>query len=713
MTLYAPAVRSRKGTYLDVFTAAARAGLTAARVDGSIVAIDPPPRLSKTKEHSIDLIVYSGPPSRLDRATVDRALAWGDGAVRVCQGAPAPVLSDREEVLSTSRACTRCGTGVPELDPRLFSFNTRQGQCEACEGTGIRGGPDASESGDDTPCPACHGTRLGRLPRLVKVFGATYPEFLAHDVSSALVLARGWRFEGRDLLIAKAPHAELLRRLAFVDKVGLGYLALDRWARTLSGGEMQRLRLSAQLGSGLTGALYVLDEPTIGLHPRDTRVLISNLRALADTGSTVLVVEHDAEVIRAADHVVDLGPGGGRQGGHVMAAGSASDVLSDPQSPTARALAEATVPRVSPLALERRMRPPVFLELSGAQEHNLKNVTFRVPTARLVVVAGVSGSGKSTLVRRVFYPALRRELGLVAEEPGTYRSLRGARGNGSPVRRALAVDQSPIGRTPRSVPATFLGIWDDLRKLFASLPDARARGYGPARFSFNAKVGGRCPACEGQGSVISEMAFLPEVISLCEACRGARFEPATLDVRYSGLSIADVLHLTAEEAAKVFSVHPRIARPLETLCDLGVGYVEIGQGSNTLSGGEAQRLKLAAELTAKSAHEPTVYVLDEPTTGLHVGDVRKLIDVMDRLVSRGDTLVVIEHHPDVIASADWVIELGPGAGAAGGEIVFEGEPRELAKAKTATGIYFGSKKKEARGVVSVGRSSPSSPSHRS
>jgi excinuclease ABC subunit A len=699
MTLYAPAVRSRKGTYLDVFTAAARAGLTAARVDGSIVAIDPPPRLSKSKEHSIDLIVYYGPPSRLDRATVDRALAWGDAAVRVCQGAPAPVLSDREEVLSTSRACTRCGTGVPELDPRLFSFNTRQGQCEACEGTGIRGGPDATESGDDTPCPACQGTRLGRLPRLVKVLGATYPEFLAHDVSSALALARGWRFEGRDLLIAKAPHAELLRRLAFVDKVGLGYLALDRWARTLSGGEMQRLRLSAQLGSGLTGALYVLDEPTIGLHPRDTRLLISNLRALADTGSTVLVVEHDAEVIRAADHVVDLGPGGGRQGGHVMAAGSASDVLSDPQSPTARALAEATVPRVSPLALERRTRPPVFLELSGAREHNLKNVTFRVPTGRLVVVAGVSGSGKSTLVRRVFYPALRRELGLVAEEPGTYRSLRGARGNGSPVRRALAVDQSPIGRTPRSVPATFLGIWDDLRKLFASLPDARARGYGPARFSFNAKVGGRCPACEGQGSVISEMAFLPEVISLCEACRGARFEPATLDVRYSGLSIADVLHLTAEEAAKVFSVHPRIARPLETLCDLGVGYVEIGQGSNTLSGGEAQRLKLAAELTAKSAHEPTVYVLDEPTTGLHVGDVRKLIDVMDRLVSRGDTLVVIEHHPDVIASADWVIELGPGAGAAGGEIVFEGEPRELAKAKTATGIYFGSKKKDARDAV--------------
>jgi excinuclease ABC subunit A len=689
LTLYAPAVRSRKGTYLDVFTMAARAGLNAARVDGSIVAVDPPPRLLKSKEHSIDLIVYYGPPSRLDKGTVDRALAWGDGSVRVCQGPPGPLVTAREEVLSTSRSCTRCGTGVPELDPRLFSFNTRQGQCEACEGTGVR--PDAAESGDHTPCPACEGTRLARLPRLVKVLGTTYPEFLAHDVSSALALARGWKFIGTDRVIAKAPFAELLRRLAFVAKVGLGYLALDRWARTLSGGEMQRLRLSAQLGSGLTGALYVLDEPTIGLHPRDTRVLISNLRALADTGSTVLVVEHDAEVIRAGDYVVDLGPGGGREGGNVMAAGSADDVLHDPRSPTARALADATVPRQSAASLERWTRPPAWIELSGAGAHNLKNVTFRVPTARLVVVAGVSGSGKSTLVRHVFYPALRRALGLVAEEPGAHRSIR----VGSTVRRALAVDQSPIGRTPRSVPATFLGIWDEIRKLFASLPDARARGYGPARFSFNATAGGRCTACEGQGSVISEMAFLPEVVSLCEACRGARFEPATLDVRYSGLSVADVLHLTSEEAAVVFSVHPKIARPLETLRDLGVGYIEIGQGSNTLSGGEAQRLKLAAELTAKSAHEPTVYVLDEPTTGLHIRDVRRLIDVMDRLVSRGDTLVVIEHHPDVIASADWVIELGPGAGAAGGHVVFEGDPRALAKANTPTGSYFASKKSRA------------------
>jgi excinuclease ABC subunit A len=698
VTLYSPAVRARKGTYLDVFTAAARGGLHAARVDGSIVPVDPPPRLAKTKEHSIDLIVFYGKPSEVDRATVDRALAWGDGAVRLAKGPPTARPRDNEDVLSTARACTRCGTGVPELDPRWFSFNTKQGQCEVCEGSGVEGGPVAAAEGRTEACTDCGGSRLARLPRLVRICGATYAELLAKDVSAALAFAQGFSFRGNDALIARAPYAELLRRLAFVERVGLGYLALDRRAQTLSGGEMQRLRLSAQLGSGLTGALYVLDEPTIGLHPRDTRALLGNLRALADTGSTVLVVEHDADVIRGADYVVDLGPGGGKEGGYVMAAGPAADVLADPRSPTGRALAASS-------GTGRPVRPPgLWIEVTGARAHNLKDVTFRVPSGRLLVVAGVSGSGKSTLVRRVFYPALRRALGLVADDPGAHLAIRGvsdttSRGrsrsdaanasNGiAGMMRALAVDQSPIGRTPRSVPATFLGIWNEIRRLFASLPEARARGYGPARFSFNTASGGRCAVCEGQGAVVSEMAFLPDVVSLCEACGGARFEPATLDVRYAGLSIGEVLHLTAEEAAKAFAAHRRIARPLETLCDLGVGYVGIGQGSNTLSGGEAQRLKLAAELTAGSAHEPTVYVLDEPTTGLHVTDVRRLIQVMDRLVARGDTLVVIEHHPDVIESADWVVELGPGAGDAGGEIVFEGPPQRLAKAKTATGRYF-------------------------
>jgi excinuclease ABC subunit A len=691
-TVYAPAVRARKGTYLDLFTSAGRAGVQAARVDGAIVPVDPPPKLAKTKEHTIDLILHYGKLPALDRATFDRALAWGDGAVRVAKGPPAawgkgnghgPEAPANEQILSTARACPNCGTGVPEIDPRWFSFNTKQGRCDACEGTGVEGGAATLEEMGTGPypvCEACAGTRLSPVPRGVRVHGATYPEITRLSVSKALERVRSWRFQGDAAAIAKAPHAELVRRLAFIEQVGLTYLALDRSAASLSGGEMQRLRLSAQLGSGLTGALYVLDEPTIGLHPRDTDRLLSNLRQLADMGSTVLIVEHDAETIRAADHVIDLGPAGGRLGGHIVAEGPAAKVLSDPRSPTARALAETA-------RVERPKRPmaDAWIELQGARTNNLKAVDFRVPVGRMCVVAGVSGSGKSSLVRQVFYPALRRALKLVAPEPGEHRALKGFK----TVKRALAVDQSPIGRTPRSVPATFLGIWDDVRKLFASLPEAKMRGYTPARFSFNSR-GGRCTACDGQGTIVAEMPFLPDIVAPCEACGGSRFEPSTLDIRYSGKSIGDVLHLSATDAAEFFAHHPRIARPLATLSDLGVGYIQVGQGSNTLSGGEAQRLKLAAELTAGSAHEATVYVLDEPTTGLHLSDVRRLLGVFERLVARGDTLVVIEHHPDVVASADWVVELGPEAGEDGGRIVFEGEPRKLARAKTATGKVLGS-----------------------
>jgi excinuclease ABC subunit A len=679
-TVYAPAVRERKGTYLDLFTGASRAGVQTARVDGAIVGIDPPPRLAKTKEHTIDLIVYYGRLDGLDRSTFDRALLWGGGALRIAPGAPSTKTNSQERLVSTARACSRCGTGVPELDPRWFSFNTKQGQCEACEGSGVEGGPDAREDGGPTTvCSVCSGSRLSAVPRGVRLHGETYSQSTARSVGNALARARGWRFDGDDSRIAAAPLGELIRRLAFVESVGLGYLTLDRPAATLSGGEMQRLRLSAQLGSGLTGALYVLDEPTIGLHPRDTHRLLANLRQLADMGSTVIVVEHDAETIRAADHVIDLGPGGGRRGGQVVSEGPAARVLSDPRSPTARALQES-----ARVARPRRAMADAWIELSGARANNLRDVTFRVPVGRLCVVAGVSGSGKSTLVRQVFYPALRRALGLVAPDPGAYRAIGGVR----VVKRALAVDQSPIGRTPRSVPATFLGVWDDVRRLFASLPDAKVRGYTAARFSFNGARGGRCQACDGQGVIVAEMPFLPDVVAPCDACGGSRFEPSTLEVRYAGLSIGDVLHLPAQDAAQVFAHHPKIARPLATLSDLGVGYVQIGQGSNTLSGGEAQRLKLAAELTAGVAHEPTVYVLDEPTTGLHLADVRCLLGVVEQLVARGDTLVVIEHHPDVIASADWVVELGPEAGEGGGRVVFEGEPRKLPRAMTATGRYF-------------------------
>jgi excinuclease ABC subunit A len=403
--------------------------------------------------------------------------------------------------------------------------------------------------------------------------------------------------------------------------------------------------------------------------------LLGNLRRLVDLGSTVLVVEHDADTVRAADHLIDLGPGGGSTGGRIMAAGAPKQVLASPDSPTGRVLSTAPALR-TPIAA----KPERWLTLEGATEHNLQNVDLALPLGRLSVIAGVSGSGKSTLVRRVLLPALRRALGLSSDEPGAHRALSGH----DSIKRAVSVDQSPIGRTPRSVPATFLGIWDPIRRLFAASADAQIAGFDATRFSFNSNGGGRCEACNGMGVITHEMSFLPDVVQACPSCQGQRFEPRTLTVRYRGLSIADVLALPASRAAEVFAAHPKIAQPLQTLCDLGTGYVTLGQGSHTLSGGEAQRLKLADELTASARHEPTLYVLDEPTTGLHLSDVARLMTVLDRLVARGDTLVIVEHHPWVIAGADHIVELGPGGGASGGKKVAEGSPKELMKMKTAT-----------------------------
>jgi excinuclease ABC subunit A len=670
--LCAPAVRARKGTYLDVFTAAARAGIEWAWCDGERVATEDPPRLARSKEHTIDLVVAAVDRTRpLERAAFETALRFGGAAVKLRTSAGA------ERLLSTTSACPKCGVSIPELDPRWFSFNTAQGRCERCEGAGeievVRG--RKRELWLET-CPACDGARLSPIPRAVRLDGERYHELSARSVASALRVAKAWRFRGDAARVAEPIVSELVRRMAFLCDVGLDYLSLDRPASTLSGGEMQRLRLAAQLGAGLTGALYVLDEPTIGLHPADTERLLGNLRALVDLGSTVVVVEHDVDTIRAADHLIDLGPGGGSEGGRVVAEGSPEHVLAQAASPTGRALR-------APPALRQPLRVDVntpLLVLAGARENNLQDVELTLPLGRFNVVAGVSGSGKSTLVRQVLLPALRRELGLAGEEPG---ELDGIRGHES-LRRAIAVDQSPIGRTPRSVPATFLGIWDRIRALYATTPDAQVAGFGPARFSFNTPHGGRCTGCDGQGVITHEMSFLPDVVAACPTCEGRRFEPRTLSIRYMGRSIGDVLELTAEEAAVAFANHPAIAAPLRTLCDLGAGYIRLGQGSHTLSGGEAQRLKLAAELTASVRHERTLYVLDEPTTGLHLADVDKLVHVLGRLVDRGDTLVVIEHHPHVIAGADWVVELGPGGGERGGRIVAAGPPGKLGAKKTAT-----------------------------
>ncbi len=677
VSLLAPAVQARKGTYLEVFSAAARDGIEASYADGKLVPNDDPPRLARNQEHTIDLVICQGVDAvAITDEDLSRALRWGNGALKLRVGA-------KETLHSTLSACPQCGFSVPELDPRWFSFATKQGRCERCDGNGVilaepkRGRRKKVES-EPVPevCPDCAGARLSPIPRAVRVAGERYHELSARSIASVTERVGALAFPGEQLPIATPILSELRRRLDFLRDVGLGYLSLDRAAHTLSGGEMQRLRLAAQLGAGLTGALYVLDEPTIGLHPRDTGRLLTNLRNLVNLGSTVLVVEHDTETIRAADHLIDLGPGGGSRGGRVIAQGTPKQVLKVAESPTGRALAAPAALR-TPKPIERGGPE---LVVSGASAHNLKDVELRVPLGHFTVVAGVSGSGKSTLVRHVLLPALRQKLGLVTEAPGKFASMRGQQG----LARAVAVDQSPIGRTPRSTPATFLGIWDAIRKLFAASNSAKIAGFEATRFSFNSNGGGRCTTCEGQGVITHEMSFLPDVVTPCPTCDGMRFEAQTLEIKYLGRSIGDVLKLTAEEAVELFANHPIIAAPLQTLSNLGAGYITLGQGSHTLSGGEAQRLKLAAELTATRHHEKTLYVLDEPTTGLHIADVAKLMNVLGRLVERGDTLIVIEHHPQVIAGADYLVELGPEGGSRGGKIVAAGTPVKVAKGKTAT-----------------------------
>lgn len=671
--LLAPVVEARKGTYLEVFNAADRDGIARAWCDGQWVQTAAPPRLVRNQEHTILLVMREAASLKdVTTAELDRALSWGNGAI--CLRAENGTI----ERFSTRSACPSCGFAVPELDPRWFSFNTKQGMCPTCEGQGVitqkRGrGKTAREV--EVECPECCGARLAPIPRAVRVSSESYAQFNALTVEAFARRVGRLRFPTEQRLIAEPILKELARRADFLLEVGLGYLALERPARSLSGGEMQRLRLAAQLGSGLTGALYVLDEPTIGLHPRDTQRLIGNLKQLVGLGSTVVVVEHDADTIRAADHLVEIGPTGGREGGRLMYCGPPQAAKRKRRHGTG---AQSVAPPRTPMPTEEQTS---WLRLEGVTQHNLKRIDLALPLGRLTAVVGVSGSGKSTLVRGVLLPAVRERLGLVTAEPGAFERL----GPLHEIARALSVDQSPIGRTPRSVPATFLGIWDHLRRLFAQSPEAQVAGFTAARFSFNTANGGRCRTCDGQGVITHEMSFLPNVVTPCPRCEGQRFEPETQRVRYLGLSIGEVLQLSAAEACEVFSHHPKIVAPLKTLVELGAGYICLGQGSHTLSGGEAQRLKLAAELTASSRHGPTLYVLDEPTTGLNQADVERLVRVLQRLLERGDTVVVIEHHPWLIAGADHVVELGPEGGEGGGRIVAQGAARQVATKPTATG----------------------------
>ncbi|MGE5179408.1 MAG: excinuclease ABC subunit UvrA [Bacteroidota bacterium] len=519
------------------------------------------------------------------------------------------------------------------------------------------------------PCPACGGARLKPESLAVKVDSLSIAEWTGRPVTRALEALRGMILTTRDAGIAAPILKELRQRLQFLDDVGVGYLTLDRAAGTLSGGEAQRIRLATQIGSRLTGVLYILDEPSIGLHPVDNKKLLDTLLALRDLGNSVLVVEHDRETMDAADHIVDLGPGAGRRGGYLVAEGTVEEVRAVPGSLTGQYLSGA---REIPVPTERRAGSGAALEVVGARQNNLRGIRARFPLGTLVCVTGVSGSGKSTLVNDILYRALARRFYQAKEPPGAHEKILGL----EHVDKVVAIDQSPIGRTPRSNPATYTGVFTFIRDLYAATPEAKVRGYGPGRFSFNVK-GGRCEACGGDGLCTIEMHFLPDVYVTCEVCRGKRYNRETLEVTYKGRSIADVLEMTVEDALDLLGAVPPIRRKLETLAGVGLGYIHLGQAATTLSGGEAQRVKLASELSRVETGR-TLYLLDEPTTGLHFEDVRQLLDVLDRLVDRGNTVVVIEHNSDVMAHADWILDLGPGGGEAGGRIVAEGTPEAIA-----------------------------------
>jgi excinuclease ABC subunit A len=751
--LLAPLVINRKGVYTELADWARPKGHSHLRVDGEFLPTTNFPRLDRFKEHTIELPVADGVISRANEAwlreQLAKALEIGKGVVHVLSPlnglaqALADGVSTRDlghlEVFSTIRACPVCATSYPELDPRLFSYNSKHGWCPDCVGTGTRLSREQRQVLDDSvrddkdrgreqsfaepevddlvdeACPTCEGTRLNAQARAVR-FGAhaasgrsgvTITEVARWSVSEVRQWVRGLLqadvLSQREADIARDLLPEIEGRLAFLEEVGLSYLTLDRGAPTLSGGEAQRIRLAAQLGSNLQGVCYVLDEPTIGLHARDNHLLLNALQLLGNKGNTLVVVEHDEDTIRRADHIIDIGPSAGVRGGRVVAQGSVADVSAVAESVTGRYLLHAMR---HPLQARRVVEPSAeALSVQGARMHNLQGVDARVPLRRLVVVTGVSGSGKSTLARDVLLTNVAQAVGQRSTRAGREAMDAGQLPSWvgcdsvhgyETLDRVLEVDQTPIGKTPRSCPATYIGFWDTVRKLFADTLEAKARGYGPARFSFNTGEG-RCPGCEGQGMRTIEMSFLPDVKVPCEVCHGARFNPETLAVTWKGKHIGEVLQMEVDEAVDFFASMPAIAHPLQLLKDVGLGYLTLGQPSPTLSGGEAQRIKLVTELSKvrdevgrrgqKAPH--TLYVLDEPTVGLHMADVEKLIRVLHRLVDGGHSVVVIEHDLDVMAEADWILDLGPEGGSGGGRVVAAATPEDLVRQDTHTGRVLG------------------------
>ncbi len=735
LLLLAPVVKNRKGFHSEVAEWAAKHGYKELRADGKIHSASEKFRLDRFREHDVEIVVGVLEKKRPRRELIDEALKLGRGTLYA-------LGNDRQtSVHSTERSCPKCGDSFGPLDPKMFSYNSPRGWCPQCRGFGelfylpeVERGARAEaieeswfewQEGKRELCGGCQGARLNEIARSVRLRGwkakggvdgsPTIVDVSNASVQGALEWFGALSLQGRDAEIARDIVPEIRERLKFLREVGLGYLQLGRGATTLSGGEAQRIRLAAQLGSNLTGVLYILDEPTIGLHARDNEKLLKALEMLKARGNSLVVVEHDEETMRRADYIIDLGPGAGVHGGEVVGAGTLKDLMAHGESITARCLrATRTYPA-------RGQRRPVSvrgkndaLVLSGAKLHNLKNLTVAFPLRRFVCLSGVSGSGKSTLLRECLLPALRAKLArgkaTAARGKATARAKVTAAGNESAlsydsmtgaggVRAVYEVDQSPIGRTLRSIPATYVGFFDEIRQLYAQTPEARLRGYSASRFSFNSAQG-RCPECLGAGIIKLEMNFMPPAYTRCETCQGTRFNGETLDILLRGLNVAQTLDLSVGQALEKFAAFPRIARALEALRDTGMDYIKLGQTSPTLSGGEAQRLKLVTHLLTgfrhtegppgrDSAAPSCLFILEEPTIGLHMADVKRLVEVLQRLVDAGHTVIVIEHNLDFLAEADWIIDLGPEGGDGGGRIVAQGTPEMLAKnRKSHTGRFL-------------------------